>query len=69
MADMRQAKMGVVKNHIVKPGAHNTGGQANEDDVRHVVRGSVHGFLSFPTLKGAQNEAFDVAAGWILGKR
>lgn len=44
-------------------------GLGRDCDVRHVVRGSVHGFLSFPTLKGAQNEAVDVAAGWILGKR
>ena len=44
-------------------------GLGRDCDVRHVVRGSVHGFLSFPTLKGAQSEAIDVAAGWILGKR
>ena len=44
-------------------------GLGRDCDVRHVVRGSVHGFLSFPTLKGAQSEAVDVAAGWILGRR
>lgn len=44
-------------------------GLGRDCDVRHVVRGSVHGFLSFPTLKGAQNEAVDVAAGWILDKQ
>ncbi len=37
-------------------------------DARHVVPGSLHGFLSFPTLTTAQAEALDVAVGWIRAR-
>lgn len=38
-------------------------------DARHVVPGSLHGFLSFPTLTAAQGEALGVAVGWIEADR
>lgn len=43
-------------------------GLGRTGDARHVVPGAVHGFLSFPTLKEAQADALDAAAGWIRAR-